>query len=81
MIRDAAKVLARALAILLGALLRVYQLTISPSLGPTCRFEPSCSEYMRQAVERYGFFHGLARGLRRLLRCHPFCAGGWDPVR
>jgi len=61
--------------------LRLYQLTLSPFLPSACRFHPTCSEYMRQAVERHGAFQGLWMGLRRLARCHPFHAGGYDPVR
>ena len=60
--------------------IRGYQLTISPFLGSACRFEPSCSHYAMQAVERHGVFRGLWLGLRRIGRCHPFHAGGFDPV-
>lgn len=81
MIRDTAAALSRGLVTLLSAFLRAYQLVVSPALGPACRFEPSCSEYTRQAIERHGAVVGLAKGLRRLLRCHPFHPGGWDPVR
>jgi len=61
-------------------LLRGYQLTISPFLGPACRFEPSCSCYAIEAVERYGALSGLGLAVRRVLRCHPFRPGGLDPV-
>jgi putative membrane protein insertion efficiency factor len=61
------------------ALVRIYQMTISPLLGPTCRFTPSCSQYMIEAVQRYGVLRGSWRGLRRILRCHPFHPGGHDP--
>ena len=57
-----------------------YQRFISPALAPSCRFVPSCSEYAYQAVQKYGVFRGLWLGLGRLLRCHPFCPGGYDPV-
>lgn len=63
----------------LFALIRAYQVTISPLLGPTCRFEPSCSHYMMQAVTKYGLVRGVLRGLRRLARCHPWHPGGFDP--
>lgn len=66
-------------AALLVAVVRAYQWTISPLLGPTCRFHPSCSEYLIRAVRRYGVFSGTARGVRRLCRCHPFHPGGFDP--
>ena len=61
------------------ALIRVYQWTLSPLLGPVCRFEPSCSRYMVGAVTKYGLIRGIARGLRRLGRCHPWNPGGYDP--
>lgn len=62
------------------ALIRVYQLTLSPFFGQQCRFTPSCSEYTRQAIERHGAWRGTWLGIRRILRCHPFCEGGEDPV-
>jgi putative membrane protein insertion efficiency factor len=62
-------------------LLGVYKALVSPFLPPACRFEPTCSEYAREAVERYGAFRGTWLGLKRLARCHPFCKGGHDPVR
>jgi uncharacterized protein len=65
---------------LVVGLIVLYQRVLSPHLGQVCRFEPSCSEYTREAVERYGVPRGLWIGLRRLLHCHPFHAGGYDPV-
>lgn len=62
-------------------LIRAYQLVLSPFAGGACRFEPTCSVYMMQAVEKYGALRGMWLGLRRLGRCHPFNPGGWDPVR
>jgi len=61
--------------------LRAYQVAISPWLPPACRYYPTCSEYMREAVEKHGAARGVWMGLRRLARCHPFHAGGFDPVR
>ena len=61
--------------------LRFYKYAISPLLPPACRFTPTCSEYAAEAISRYGFRRGAALGLRRLARCHPFSAGGYDPVR
>lgn len=61
-------------------LIRSYQWTLSPLLGRACRFYPSCSEYTYQAVDRFGVARGGWLGFRRLLRCHPFCEGGYDPV-
>ena len=60
--------------------IRLYQRFISPLTGPTCRFYPTCSKYTLQAVQKYGVWKGLYLGLRRLLRCHPFHPGGFDPV-
>lgn len=62
------------------AALRFYKLAISPWLGPGCRFEPTCSEYMRQSVEKFGAVRGVWMGLRRLTKCHPLHEGGFDPV-
>jgi uncharacterized protein len=61
-------------------ILGVYKAAVSPFLPPACRFEPSCSEYARQAVERYGAIKGIWMGFKRLLRCQPFSQGGRDPV-
>ena len=63
------------------ASLKAYKWILSPVLPSACRFYPTCSDYMREAVERYGAARGLWMGMRRLLRCHPFQAGGYDPVR
>ena len=62
-------------------LLRGYKRLISPLLPSACRYQPTCSEYMSQAVEKYGALRGVWLGFKRLLRCHPFHAGGFDPVR
>ncbi|MFO7326524.1 MAG: membrane protein insertion efficiency factor YidD [Pseudomonadota bacterium] len=62
------------------ALIRGYQLAISPLLGQCCRFHPSCSCYAREAIEKHGPLKGLSLSARRLLRCHPFNEGGIDPV-
>lgn len=66
---------------LIVAVLRFYKLILSPFLPSSCRYHPSCSEYMRQAVEKHGAARGVWMGMKRLLRCHPFHAGGLDPVR
>ena len=63
------------------ATLRFYKSFVSPYLPSACRYSPTCSEYMMEAVDRHGVLRGVGMGLRRLLRCHPFHAGGFDPVR
>lgn len=65
---------------LLLASIRGYQAGVSPLLPPACRFEPSCSEYARVAIERHGAGRGSWLAVRRLGRCHPFGGSGWDPV-
>lgn len=62
-------------------LIKAYRRFVSPMLPPSCRFTPSCSLYMLQAVERYGLIRGSLMGARRVLRCHPFSKGGFDPVQ
>lgn len=62
------------------ALIRFYQRHISPLTGPTCRFHPTCSHYTLEAIERHGAARGSWLGAKRLLRCHPFHPGGYDPV-
>lgn len=66
-------------AVLLG-LIRFYRLLLSPFLGQHCRFYPSCSQYALEAIERYGTVHGSWLAVKRLARCHPWHAGGVDPV-
>ena len=62
-------------------LIRGYQIFISPLFPKTCRFYPTCSTYFIQALEKYGFFKGSYLGIRRLLKCHPFNPGGYDPLK
>ena len=64
----------------LTALIRLYQWTLSPLLGPKCRFHPSCSNYALEVIQRFGILHGGWLTLRRLGRCHPWHPGGVDPV-
>ena len=63
------------------ALIRGYRRFISPMLPPSCRFTPSCSLYTLQAIEKYGLLRGGLMGAWRVLRCHPFSEGGFDPVK
>jgi putative membrane protein insertion efficiency factor len=65
---------------ILLAMIRMYQLLLSPFLGQHCRFTPSCSQYTKEAIEKYGAARGSWLGLKRILRCQPFCEGGHDPV-
>jgi putative membrane protein insertion efficiency factor len=60
--------------------IKIYQITISPLLGKTCRFTPTCSEYSLSALKKYGIFKGLFLTLKRILKCHPFHKGGKDPL-
>jgi putative membrane protein insertion efficiency factor len=62
------------------AILRAYKLAVSPFLPSACRFSPTCSEYMLEAVQLHGAARGVWLGVKRLARCHPFCQGGYDPV-
>lgn len=65
--------------LLLGTI-RLYQRYISPMFPPHCRYEPTCSAYAADAIAQHGALRGMAMGLRRVARCHPWSAGGWDPV-
>ena len=65
---------------LLIGLVKAYRLLLSPWLGSSCRFEPTCSAYSLQALDRFGAVKGSYLTLTRLVRCHPWCAGGFDPV-
>ena len=58
----------------------VYQKTISPLVGPSCRFHPTCSEYAKEAIEKYGFLGGTWLALKRISKCHPLGGSGFDPV-
>ena len=61
--------------------IRIYQLFASPLFTPCCRFYPTCSQYAIVAIKTYGPFKGLTEAVKRLLRCHPFNPGGYDPVK
>lgn len=62
-------------------LVNIYQKFISPLKPATCRFYPSCSEYMKQAIQKYGVIKGTSLGIKRILKCHPFHPGGNDPLK
>ena len=75
-----ARCVAPAVQALLLVAIRAYQLVVRPLVGPSCRFEPSCSRYAATAIARHGPWRGAMLALRRLLRCHPWHPGGEDPV-
>ena len=60
-------------------LITIYQWTLSPYIGQTCRFYPSCSNYMQQAIKKHGVLRGIKLGIKRILKCHPWHPGGFDP--
>lgn len=62
------------------SLIKIYQRFISPLFPPSCRFYPSCSQYAVLALEKYGFFKGSFLACKRILKCHPFHPGGYDPI-
>jgi len=66
---------------ILIALIRCYKFLISPFLGQSCRYLPTCSEYSVEALKTYGFFKGLFLSIKRILSCHPWGQGGFDPVK
>ncbi|HET9408815.1 MAG TPA: membrane protein insertion efficiency factor YidD [Candidatus Sulfotelmatobacter sp.] len=61
-------------------ILRIYKLAVSPWLPPACRYVPTCSEYAMEAIDHFGLVRGSSKAVLRLLRCHPFADGGYDPV-
>ncbi|MBP5492539.1 MAG: membrane protein insertion efficiency factor YidD [Clostridiales bacterium] len=62
-------------------LIRLYQLSHGPNHIAHCRFSPTCSQYTLEAIEKYGFLRGSLKGIWRILRCNPFCKGGYDPLK
>lgn len=63
------------------SIIKFYRIGIAPYKLPSCKFYPSCSSYMLESIEQHGCFVGMVRGMCRLLRCHPFSKGGYDPVQ
>jgi putative membrane protein insertion efficiency factor len=61
-------------------IIKIYQMIISPFFPPACRFYPTCSQYAIEAITRYGVFYGIYLAVKRILKCHPFHPGGYDPV-
>jgi len=62
-------------------LINFYQKNISPHLKTSCKYYPTCSEYTKQAIEKYGVIKGIFKGIKRILRCNPFSKGGYDPLK
>ncbi len=62
------------------AIIKLYQILLAPYFGHSCRFTPSCSQYMLDALEKYGLTRGLCKGVWRVVRCNPFFNGGYDPA-
>jgi len=62
-------------------LINFYQKNISPWFGKKCKYYPTCSEYTKQAIEKYGVIKGTIKGIKRILRCNPFSKGGYDPLK
>lgn len=79
MARELMSLLFRLPSLVLIGMTRGYQLLVSPLLGRHCRFEPTCSQYFIEAVRKYGALRGAWRGTLRILRCHPWHPGGYDP--
>lgn len=69
----------RVLTFFVVKIVRFYQLAVSPMFGPCCRFTPTCSQYCLLAIQKYGVFVGVLKTVWRILRCHPFSRGGYDP--
>ncbi|HEY1684141.1 MAG TPA: membrane protein insertion efficiency factor YidD, partial [Tepidisphaeraceae bacterium] len=74
------RILSYLMRFLLISIIRLYQLTLSRFVGGHCRFQPTCSQYAIDAINKYGPFRGSWRAIKRLLRCHPFGGSGWDPA-
>lgn len=74
------KTLLRLLSLPFLVLIKLYQWIISPWLGPSCRYTPTCSHYAAEALKKYGLFKGLWLAIRRISRCHPWGGSGYDPV-
>ncbi len=70
----------KGLSVVLLAVVAVYKVLLSPVLPPACRFYPTCSDYAVGAIKKHGPFRGLYMAVKRILRCNPFCEGGYDPV-
>lgn len=80
MLKQAFCKLSQAIQVIFIGLIKIYQWTFSPLFGNCCRFHPSCSVYAQAAIRQYGPIKGVYLMLRRVLRCHPFHEGGYDPV-
>jgi len=77
--RNVFELVLRLPSLLLVGMVRLYQWTLSPLLGRYCRFEPTCSQYFIESVQKYGAIRGALRGIWRIIRCNPWTPGGYDP--
>jgi putative membrane protein insertion efficiency factor len=66
---------------LLILMIDIYSICLAPYIPTECRYHPTCSHYMKESIEKKGVLRGVLKGMKRILRCNPFCAGGYDPVQ
>ena len=75
------EIFTKSITLIIVGIIKFYQFVISPVMGPSCRHYPTCSDYSIEALKTYGFFKGLFLSIKRILSCHPWGQGGFDPVK